>query len=84
MLKHLPIDNLKIDKSFIDDICTEDDQIVKSIIQMGINLNFTLVAEGIENKEQLQLLKKYKCHIGQGFCFCKPLPADEIEKFLKK
>ncbi|AST90843.1 hypothetical protein BC6307_05860 [Sutcliffiella cohnii] len=84
VLKSLPIDNLKIDKSFIDDICTEDDQIVKSIIQMGKNLNFTLVAEGIENKEQLQLLKKYKCHIGQGFCFCKPLPADEIEKFLKK
>jgi diguanylate cyclase (GGDEF)-like protein/PAS domain S-box-containing protein len=83
VLKHLPIDNLKIDKSFIDDLCTKSEPIVKSIIQMGKNLNFTIVAEGIEKKEQLLLLKKYQCHIGQGYYFCKPIPSEEAEKFLR-
>jgi diguanylate cyclase (GGDEF)-like protein/PAS domain S-box-containing protein len=84
VLKYLPIDNIKIDKSFLDDINVKDDSIVKTIIQMGKNLNFTIVAEGIEHKHQLSLLKKYKCHIGQGYYFSKPLPPEKIEDLLKE
>ncbi|PKG23449.1 bifunctional diguanylate cyclase/phosphodiesterase [Niallia nealsonii] len=84
ILHHLPIDKLKIDKTFINDINTNDYALVKTIIEMGHNLNFSLIAEGIENEQQLNLLKQYKCQYGQGYYFSKPLPANEIEKLLLK
>jgi diguanylate cyclase (GGDEF)-like protein/PAS domain S-box-containing protein len=85
-LKHLPIDNIKIDKSFVDDIINHSTQgeMVKTIIDMGHNLNFNVIAEGIEKEEQVQFLKQYACNIGQGYFYSKPLPVSELEGLLSK
>jgi diguanylate cyclase (GGDEF)-like protein/PAS domain S-box-containing protein len=80
-LKHLPIDNIKIDKSFVDDITfnPKDEAIVKTIIDMGHHLQVNVTAEGIENEEQMSSLKELQCNVGQGYYFSKPLPAHEVE-----
>ncbi|GHI00704.1 putative bifunctional diguanylate cyclase/phosphodiesterase [Neobacillus kokaensis] len=85
-LKHLPIDKIKIDKSFVDDIrqATTYRSMVKTIIDMGLNLDFTVIAEGIETEEQLRFLQKNDCHIGQGYYFSKPLPAEQVKELLLK
>ncbi|MDX8342295.1 EAL domain-containing protein [Rossellomorea sp. YZS02] len=82
-LRHLPIDCIKIDKSFVDDIVKSSNQvsIVKAIIDMSQNMNFTTIAEGIETEEQLLFLKRNGCQIGQGYYFSRPLPAGELEWF---
>ncbi|MHA2959137.1 putative bifunctional diguanylate cyclase/phosphodiesterase [Priestia megaterium] len=82
-LKHLPINTLKIDKSFIDDLDEVGKVLVETIIQMGKKLNFDLTAEGIENKEQLQFVTEQGCHIGQGYIFDKPLSPEEMSRLLK-
>lgn len=79
-LVQLPLDSLKIDKSFICEI-TKDPQtrmIVKTIIDMGHNLGLTTIAEGIENEETITLLKTLGCQIGQGYFFSKPVPPDQL------
>ncbi len=83
-LKHLPIDKIKIDKSFVDDLLYDANQgvMVKTIIDMGLNLNFTVIAEGIETEEQLSFLKKNGCRIGQGYLFSKPIPTEQMDEFL--
>ncbi|WP_419882167.1 EAL domain-containing protein [Peribacillus sp. B-H-3] len=83
-LKHLPIDRIKIDKSFIDDIMDplNHGSIVKAIIDMSLNLRFEVIAEGIENAEQVHFLLQNSCEIGQGYYYRKPLDANEIEHFL--
>ncbi|QCJ41373.1 EAL domain-containing protein [Bacillus sp. S3] len=83
-LKHLPIDKIKIDKTFVDDIIYHSNQgvMVKTIIDMGLNLNFTVIAEGIETDEQLFFLKKNECKIGQGYLFSKPIPSEQMEEYL--
>ena len=81
-LKHLPINTLKIDKSFIDDLDEVGKVLVETIIQMGKKLNFDLTAEGIENEEQLQFVTEQGCHIGQGYLFDKPLPPEEMSRLL--
>lgn len=83
-LKHLPIDTIKIDKSFVDDITDpiHKGSLVKAIIDMGHNMNFSVIAEGIEDQEQLEFLKKNNCVLGQGFYYSKPLAKHEIEKML--
>ncbi|WP_413303191.1 EAL domain-containing protein [Bacillus sp. 1P10SD] len=83
-LKHLPIDKIKIDKSFVDDILYHSNQgmMVKTIIDMGMNLNFIVIAEGIETEEQLSFLKNNACEIGQGYLFSRPVPADNLEQYL--
>ncbi|MCL6570660.1 MAG: EAL domain-containing protein [Bacillus sp. (in: Bacteria)] len=82
-LKHLPIDKIKIDKSFVDDIFSHANQgvMVKTIIDMGRNLNFTVIAEGIETDEQLHFLRENECSVGQGYLFSKPLPASRWKSF---
>jgi diguanylate cyclase (GGDEF)-like protein/PAS domain S-box-containing protein len=82
-LKHLPINTLKIDKSFIDDLDEVGKVLVETIIQMGKKLNFDLTAEGIENEEQLQFVTEQGCHIGQGYIFDKPLSPEEMGRLLK-
>lgn len=77
-LKQLPIDTLKIDKSFIDDLDRDGEIIANTIISMGKNLNFRVIAEGIESEEQLNYLRKQKCHEGQGYYFSKPVKNTEI------
>lgn len=84
-LRRLPIDRVKIDKSFINDMTIDenDSAIVNSIIMMSHNLKLSVIAEGVETEEQLNHLKKYNCDEIQGYYFSKPIPADEFEsKFI--
>ncbi|GFP75863.1 EAL domain-containing protein [Clostridium fungisolvens] len=80
----LPLDVIKIDKSFVDDICgTEDTKlIIEDIISMAHKLNLEVIAEGVETDEQLKYLQKHKGDKIQGFLFSKPLSSTEIEKLL--
>ncbi|MCR8849834.1 EAL domain-containing protein [Rossellomorea sp. SC111] len=79
-LRHLPIDSIKIDKSFVDDIMEDSNQvsIVKAIIDMSQNMNFITIAEGIEMENQMLFLKRNGCQIGQGYHFSRPLPPSEL------
>lgn len=83
-LQQLPLKTLKIDKSFIDHICTvrKSHEIVKAMIAMARALDMTVVAEGVETADQAALLKKLDCERLQGYYFSKPLPADDIDKIL--
>lgn len=81
VLKRLPLDELKIDKSFINDILHNnyDTFIVETIINMGKNLGHHVIAEGVELRQQKSLLEKLGCNAYQGFLFCKPIPLSEFE-----
>lgn len=83
-LKDLPINTLKIDRSFINNLRldTSDIAIVKAIITMGHGLSVKVVAEGVETEEQIELLKELKCHYAQGFYLHRPLTVDAFEKAL--
>ncbi|MGG5254039.1 EAL domain-containing protein [Neobacillus sp. SM06] len=83
-LHRLPIDQLKIDKSFVDGIYTNSasKSLITSIIDMGQNLELQIVAEGIEDKHQERFLQEKKCNIGQGYLYSKPLHATEIESLM--
>ena len=84
-LKNLPVSCLKIDKAFIDELTLNPDgPIVKTIIDMGRNMNFTVIAEGIESEEHVAYLRKNNCFVGQGYLFSKPLPAYELEQFFQQ
>jgi diguanylate cyclase (GGDEF)-like protein len=85
-LKRMPIDALKIDKSFVDDVLTDSDgaEIVNAIIRLSHALNMRVVAEGVESVEQLAFLKKQGCDEIQGFVVAKPLPPDMIEAFFSR
>jgi EAL domain-containing protein (putative c-di-GMP-specific phosphodiesterase class I) len=84
-LHRFPIHTLKIDQSFIYqlDHHPEDSEIVKAIIILGINLGLNVVAEGVETAQQLDCLKKYNCHAGQGYYLFKPLEANAIAILLE-
>lgn len=84
-LKRLPISILKVDKSFIDDIGKDLNNtiIVKSTIQLAHNLGLKVVAEGVENKQQLDFLKEHNCDFVQGYYFAKPMRIDKLKKFLE-
>lgn len=84
-LKQLPIDTLKIDRSFIMGIPEDKDdaQIASTIVTMAHGLRLDVVAEGIENEEQLNFLKTLNCGRGQGYYLCRPKPAEEILSWLK-
>ncbi|MDP4144278.1 MAG: EAL domain-containing protein [Bacillota bacterium] len=83
-LRTIPIDTLKIDKSFIDDICFNETQgaIVDGIIQMAHKMGIEVVAEGIETRDQLEVLRQKGCDIVQGYIFSKPLHANELDIML--
>jgi diguanylate cyclase (GGDEF)-like protein/PAS domain S-box-containing protein len=80
-LKYLPINDLKIDKSFIDNISESyrDKVIVETIIEFAKKMDFYVVAEGIETKDQLDLTRSMGCDAAQGFYYSKPLPPCEVE-----
>ena len=85
-LKRFPIDILKIDKSFIDDIPYENDDvaIVKAIIAMGSAMGYQILAEGVEQIEQLEFLKAQGCSYYQGYFKSKPLCASDFDRLLKE
>lgn len=85
-LRHFPIDKLKIDKSFIDEINQHEhgEIIVKTIIELGNRLRFDVIAEGVENEEQMTFLKENNCNLAQGYYFSRPIPVEEIEEMLKR
>lgn len=84
VLRRLPIDVVKIDKSFIHDILTDshDIALVKSIIGIGKSLNIPTLAEGVEELEQVVLLELYGCDLFQGFFFAKPMNMQSLHSFL--
>ena len=83
-LKHFPIDRLKIDRSFINDLTRspEDGAIVEAIIAMAHRLNLEAVAEGVEHADQCTLLQNWGCTTSQGFLFSHPLPAQAVTTLL--
>jgi len=85
-LKQMPVDIIKIDKSFVFGMLENDAdyQIIVSTIAMVQNLELKVVAEGVENRAQLQLLKKYRCDYGQGYFFARPLNEVQLEEFLRQ
>lgn len=84
-LKSLPIDRLKIDQSFVQniDVSHGDEVIIQALIAMSKDLNFDVMAEGVESQKQLDFLKNKMCGEVQGFLFSKPLPTAEMVKYLK-
>ena len=84
-LKRLPIDEIKIDRSFVFELNkVENDQVmVSSILDMAKQFNLTVVAEGVETEEQFEFLRSRQCEIYQGFYFSKPLTDDEFRVFYK-
>jgi EAL domain-containing protein (putative c-di-GMP-specific phosphodiesterase class I) len=83
-LKRFPIDTLKIDQSFVKDITTnpDDESIASTIIAMAHNLRLRVIAEGVENKEQLDMLGSKGCDEVQGFYFSRPVPENELKALL--
>lgn len=81
-LKDLPVDELKIDRSFVERVLDDarDRRIVESIIELGHAMELTVVAEGIESEGVLQSLREAGCDIGQGYLFCEPMAAREFEQ----
>ena len=79
-LKHFPIDILKIDRSLTHDIIFDSNssEIILAIIGLARSLNYSVLAEGIETKEQFDFLYSLKCNRAQGYLFSKPIPAEEI------
>jgi diguanylate cyclase (GGDEF)-like protein/PAS domain S-box-containing protein len=86
VLNKLTIDLVKIDKSFVNEITssTNSASLVKTMIEIGENLQFDLIAEGIENKQQADFLIQNDCRFGQGYLYSPPLPAGEVESLLLK
>ncbi len=82
-LKQFPLDALKIDKQFIKNLTTSDKDaaIATSIIQLAHNLELEVVAEGVENAEQVDTLQQLGCDIAQGYFFGRPMPADAVPDF---
>jgi diguanylate cyclase (GGDEF)-like protein len=85
-LKSLPLDKIKIDKSFVQDLLDDDDDatIVRAIIQLGKSLGMQVIAEGVETLEQEAYIISEGCHEGQGYFYSKPLPARELVAYLKQ
>ena len=85
-LKHMPIDIIKIDQSFVRDMTVDKDDaaICDAIIKLAKSLDLEVIAEGVETMEQLELLRRLDCKNIQGYVVSKPLSCDDFEMFLRK
>ncbi|WP_291321194.1 EAL domain-containing protein [Desulfonatronospira sp.] len=84
-LQKFPIDNLKIDRSFINTMESQSGQaLVRAILAMTQSLGIKAVAEGIETKEQMQMLQSFNCYFGQGYYFSKPLDVKNAEQYIQE
>lgn len=85
-LKDFPIDKLKVDRSFIIDMCSnrEDEMLVKTVIQLAHSLGLTTVAEGVETTDQLSRLQDLECEEIQGYLISKPIPAQQFQVFYEQ
>ncbi|MFV8826366.1 EAL domain-containing protein [Alkalihalobacterium sp. APHAB7] len=86
-LKNIPIDTLKIDKSFIQDSNSQNQEnlaLVKLIIAMAKSLNFSVICEGVETEDQLRLIQTEGCHHAQGYLFSKPLNYEKCSSIMKR
>ncbi len=84
-LRTFPVDFLKIDRTFVNEVSRQPEQgivMVRSIIGLGHNLSLTVIAEGIENRGQLDELRNAGCNIGQGFLFARPVAAEQVPSLL--
>ncbi len=81
----LPLDQLKIDQSFVRDLTVdpEDAVIVQTIIAMARNLGMVVIAEGVETEAQRTFLEQHECLLFQGYLFSKPVPIEQFEALLK-
>ncbi|MEG4113794.1 MULTISPECIES: EAL domain-containing protein [unclassified Microcoleus] len=84
LLKNLPIDTLKIDRSFLQNLARnpKDTILIQTIILLGKNLNMEIVAEGLETQEQIEILRELGCIFGQGYFFSRPLDSHNATRFI--
>jgi diguanylate cyclase (GGDEF)-like protein/PAS domain S-box-containing protein len=84
-LKKFPIDTIKIDQAFVQDVCSDsnDAAIVRAAIVMAHELKLDVIAEGVESADQVEFLRRRDCHVMQGFLFSEPLPADRFDALLR-
>ena len=83
-LLRLPIDQLKIDRSFVHSLPDDEDAatIARAVVSLGHNLNLTVLAEGIETEAQLIALREFGCELGQGYLFARPVPKDDVRRVI--
>ena len=84
LLTQMPLDTLKIDKSFVDKVGTEEENekdlsVIRHIISLAKELNFTCLVEGAEQKQQVEKLRALGCEVIQGYYYCKPISIEEYE-----
>ena len=85
MLREAPVDVIKIDRYFIDEIMStrRGRVIIENSITMSKQLGLTVIAEGVETREQIEFLKKVDCDIAQGYYYSKPIPTEDFDKLLE-
>ena len=83
-LRHMPVDVVKVDRSFVSRMCegSTDSELVAAVVGMGRALNLVVIAEGIETPEQAAALRELGCGFGQGFLYARPLPPEELDQVL--